>query len=279
MAVTLAANISADAREFTVSGTVPDEIAPGYLFRLANELLILRSFARADIADAPVDPVTQPELVGRNRHIWIVGRGLQGTTKATHTAGTSIIGSADAFATSSDATPPSPFPPGGGSSTASDVTVDPAVLAATDVQAALEALAASSSPLLEVTRTLTSAEILALNSTPVTLIAGVAGKVYIPTLATFRLHFLNTDYSSSGNISIGDPAGIGGLLSKGSSAVINRSFDWFSATAGAFGAPLDTDADLTSFDGVGLQIFNDTADPIDGDGTLDVTVIYLSLVL
>lgn len=109
MSLTLASTISDAARLLTVTGTVPDEIGPGYRFRLGDELLELADFARAPITT----PITDRRRVGRDVSTWIVERGLEGSTRASHASGTAVDGATDAFTSSSTPTPPGPFLTGG----------------------------------------------------------------------------------------------------------------------------------------------------------------------
>lgn len=102
MTLTLTADIDAQMRYLTVTGTVPDSIEGGYRFRLGDEALELQGFVM------PQHTIT----VDRNR--WYVRRAQDGSAAATHTTGTEIKGANDAFiSATSGTTPPNPFAGGG----------------------------------------------------------------------------------------------------------------------------------------------------------------------
>lgn len=109
MALTLTSGITATTRQFLVTGTVPDDVVSGYRFRLGDELLELTAFGTIE-----TQTPTRREL-RTNRNDWIVVRGVDGLP-ASHTGGSEVLGSTDAFvAATSGTTPPNPFASGGGS--------------------------------------------------------------------------------------------------------------------------------------------------------------------
>lgn len=129
MTLTLVANIDDETRFLGVVGTVPEDIEPGYGFRIGDELLVLQGF---------VMPYATTQI-DRNR--WYVRRAQDGSTAASHTAGDEIKGAADAFvAATSGTTPPSPFAGGSG---ASDLD---AVLALSTGQDIADALTGANDP-------------------------------------------------------------------------------------------------------------------------------------
>lgn len=117
-----------------------------------------------------------------------------------------------------------------------------------------------------VTRTLTSAEILALSSSPVEILPAIPNTNYWIVGAYGVYHKLTTDYTASGfTITLAQGASEFGWIND-SSLIQNGSYGrQFVATGPAVGT-------TTPGDPVTLTI--DTSDPTDGDGTLDVTVLY-----
>jgi hypothetical protein len=109
VALTLTADINSSDRTLQVTGDVT--VAPGYVFRLDNELLRLSSFAAAPpigsstVSPPPPDP-----------NYWNVQRGLYGSTAADHTAGAAILGTQRGWVVNTDQPPPPPFVGTGGSS-------------------------------------------------------------------------------------------------------------------------------------------------------------------
>jgi hypothetical protein len=98
--ITLHSDIGAADRLIVVDGIVGDEVQPGYLFRLDDELLEFGGFETSDRTD---------------RNAWYVERGREGTTGASHDADTEVLGVTAAFAAAtSGSAPPSPFASGGG---------------------------------------------------------------------------------------------------------------------------------------------------------------------
>ena len=119
MALTLTAGIAATDRTIAVTGTVPADIGQGFEFRLGEELLVLTAFALHNVQHVNYrsdDP---------NPQSWLVRRGLNGTTPATHAGGTTIRAAVDAFASGAAETPPSVFAEGGGGSVTPAGFVEP----------------------------------------------------------------------------------------------------------------------------------------------------------
>lgn len=193
-----------------------------------------------------------------------VKRPIGGTTAASHLQGATLTEYADAsvFATVGP----------GGPVAAEDVTVNPEVLGTSDVQAALEA----SGVIEVVTRTLTSVEILALNTTPIELVAAVPGKIIWPVEAWAILSAGATPYIVTGDLLIYHDINIG-VLSDGGLGLLGQADDFFidltlNVTPGtAWGEP------LVSIEGLPLLLTSGGDDPTDGDGTLEVTVLYRML--
>jgi hypothetical protein len=124
-----------------------------------------------------------------------------------------------------------------------------------------------------VTRTLTSAEIKALYTTPITLVAGVADTVYafVGAWAVFRAGA--TAYSTNGgNLRIGSSISYDSGLA--SSSFIDQAVDQF-----LFWSPITNPSalNLSAAAGDPLSVNLDTANPTLGDGTIDLTVLYYVL--
>lgn len=105
MSLHLDGAISADDDDFSVTGTVPGDIAVGYVFRLDDEILELRNFARAPVTG----DISDRTRVGRDPNHWIVKRGVLGTEAASHD-GAAVEGVSDAYTASADQDEPYPIP-------------------------------------------------------------------------------------------------------------------------------------------------------------------------
>ena len=124
------------------------------------------------------------------------------------------------------------------------------------------------SPVLVSRTKLTSAQVLTLFSTPVTLIPAVTGMFIRPLQITLNYNFVTTAYNATaGNIVVKNTGGTwhttaaAGFWNQTSSQISSR-------TVSAYGASV-TNATTA------LQISEDTANPTTGDGTLTVTVHYV----
>lgn len=113
MSLTLTANIGADDTLIRVTGTVPDDLDSGSSFRIGDELMTFQRFEpkRTTIGNLTVEI---PFAKVPSRNVWLVSRGQSGSTKASHTAGASLVGAAGAWVSSSSPTPPDPFADSGG---------------------------------------------------------------------------------------------------------------------------------------------------------------------
>lgn len=106
MALTLDGNITASTEFISVSGTIPANAVPGFVFALDNEVLRLVRYRR------PGSAYPYPA----NDHDWQVERGVDGSTKASHTGGATLYAVREAWAKGADvATVPGPFLIGDGS--------------------------------------------------------------------------------------------------------------------------------------------------------------------
>jgi hypothetical protein len=107
---TLTSNITADVKEFIVTGDVSAAVRRGY-YRLEDEIIQLRSFALLNPEQAGyADPARRgPD----DRNHWVVVRGSSGSVAASHVAGTEILGASDAFVAGDALPAPTPFASGG----------------------------------------------------------------------------------------------------------------------------------------------------------------------
>lgn len=123
MSLTLTADLapSGTAKSMTVTGDVPDEIAPGFEFALDDEILVLEQFATSN-------PYAFPVVDDRNS--WRVARRARGTLLGLHVAGTELRAVAPEFVKAADLVPPSPFEEGGQGTTAAPFALSRRVLTA-----------------------------------------------------------------------------------------------------------------------------------------------------
>jgi hypothetical protein len=115
--------------------------------------------------------------------------------------------------------------------------------------------------------TLSSAEVLALNSTPITLIgAPGAGKISVVASCIFQYNFNTAAYVSAGNFNLvmgsNNIIQLGGVITLGSS-IIKQS------------AP----SSATVLANTSLQATVTVANPTTGDGTIDIYLWYYVLTL
>lgn len=128
----------------------------------------------------------------------------------------------------------------------------------------------SSGPLVEYHRILTSAEIKALFTTPIVLVAGVANKLYAVQSCLIIHRFGGTAYSNvSGSL----------VIQVGSTGWVTFPANILAETASHFydynsntNLP---DGALTAVEGQDLNIQDDTQNPTLGNGTLEVFVRYI----
>lgn len=97
--------IADTATVLTVTGTVPSDLAAGFMFALEDEVLMFGSFNR------PQGPVAI-YADATSRTTWNVVRGVGKTIPAAHDTATPLYAVVDGYAKSADLTPPSPFPAG-----------------------------------------------------------------------------------------------------------------------------------------------------------------------
>jgi len=115
--------------------------------------------------------------------------------------------------------------------------------------------------------TITSAEILALNTTPQVLITGQDGAYIIPIRAFFFNDHGGTDYAASGDFSIRYTDGSGDALFN---VLPEVAFVEAAADAVQFLTPID----CIPVSGASVVLSADTADPTTGDGEIDYIIEY-----
>ena len=127
------------------------------------------------------------------------------------------------------------------------------------------------------TVTLSSAQILALGTTPITIVPAVNGQIIVPLYVASRLHFGTVAYTEAGQPRLFVGATIG---AAGWGSIIGGMLN-LTATAdsalyvgtGQLEADSETLARLTN---VPLSV-DETGAVTDGDGTVDVTTLYYLL--
>jgi hypothetical protein len=98
---TLTGNINASVESIRVTGG--SAATEGREYRIDDEVVVLRSFARYPLGWSP-----------RDKTRWIVSRGAQGSISTSHSSGATIYATNEAVTTGTTLTPPDPFPTGGG---------------------------------------------------------------------------------------------------------------------------------------------------------------------
>ncbi len=142
-------------------------------------------------------------------------------------------------------------------------------------------------PFLTAKKHITSAQILALNTTPQVIVpAPGAGKILIPQRVMIVYHFGTVDYTSTNGWGVnwqGFPENITDPLSDSSQwfptvTAQGHNQDVFWSTGGAVSSSGPGNSvsgnDVSAFTNLGLILFSYNANPSAGDGTLDVTTLY-----
>lgn len=127
-----------------------------------------------------------------------------------------------------------------------------------------------------VTRTITSAEILALNSTPVELVAAQVGKVLWPISAVFVFHPGATPYDVPAD-TLNVTTNNRGPGLRTADTLLTEVTERFVFMGGGDGTSYVVS--LSSVSGKSLIVDDGGGDPTTGDGTLTVTVLYHVLTL
>ena len=120
---------------------------------------------------------------------------------------------------------------------------------------------------------ISSAEILALNSTPVTLVtAPGAGYVLMPINAIVKMNFGTIVYGANTDLGIVHDGLTTQLLPL--AALINRASDWIK-----FIPLCEQGYSAATSENKSLDLLCDTGDPTGGDGNLDIYLWYIKLLL
>lgn len=121
--------------------------------------------------------------------------------------------------------------------------------------------------------TLSSAQLLALFTTPVELVPAVTGKVIIPQFLHQRYTHVSTAYTTSGQfrIGLGTPNFAGVLFSATVTSADNaqglNNLNYNTATSGLV------------YENLPIVVGATTANPTGGDGTLDIYLTYLEITI
>lgn len=104
---TLTSTITATQQLIGLTGSVTAAV-PGRLYRIEDEIVLLVTFEDVPAQAGQVRPI------GLDHASWIVQRGFEGTTPATHTSGTTVYGTRDGYGTGTSLVEPSAIVTGGG---------------------------------------------------------------------------------------------------------------------------------------------------------------------
>jgi hypothetical protein len=113
--------------------------------------------------------------------------------------------------------------------------------------------------------TLTTAQVLALNSTPITVVTGIAGKEIQVVNASFHLKYNTTAYATNTTLALRASSSTGSILQA--EAVINGSAD----AIGVFGLNSGTNNIVTGDNLVATVL---TGNPTAGDSDIVVDILY-----
>lgn len=121
--------------------------------------------------------------------------------------------------------------------------------------------------------TLSSAQILALNTTPIQLVPAVTGKLLVPQFLFQKYNHASTPYTTSGLFRIGlgsinfGFAAFGAVITSADNAQGLNNFSYSQSTSGL------------TYQNLPIIIGATTANPTGGDGTLDLYLTYLEVTI
>jgi hypothetical protein len=121
--------------------------------------------------------------------------------------------------------------------------------------------------------TLSSAQILALNTTPVELVPAVTGKLLVPQFLFQKYNHVSTAYTTSGLFRIGlgsitfGFSAFGAVITSADNAQGLNNFSYSQSTSGL------------TYQNLPIILGATTANPTGGDGTLDLYLTYLEVTL
>jgi hypothetical protein len=126
-------------------------------------------------------------------------------------------------------------------------------------------LATGSGQLKEAQLTLTTAQVLALNTTPITIIAGQTGKEIQVLSASIHLKYNTTAYATNTNMA---------LKAASTGATITQARIDISQTSDTLGAFAMSEVNNNIVTGDALQVTVLTGDPTAGDSDIVVNILY-----
>jgi hypothetical protein len=121
--------------------------------------------------------------------------------------------------------------------------------------------------------TLSSAQLLALNTTPIQLVPAVTGKLLVPQFLFQKYNHASTPYTTSGLFRIGlgsitfGFAAFGAVITSADNAQGLNNFGYSQGTSGF------------TYQNLPIIIGATTANPTGGDGTLDLYLTYLEVTI
>ena len=137
----------------------------------------------------------------------------------------------------------------------------------------VEDLLALSSSVKNIKVTLSSAQILALYTTPIQLVPAVTGKLLVPQFLFQKYNHVSAPYTTSGSFRIGlgsvnfGFAAFSAVITSADNAQGLNSFVYSQSTSGL------------TYQNLPLIIGATTANPTGGDGTLDLYLTYLEITI
>jgi len=120
--------------------------------------------------------------------------------------------------------------------------------------------------------TLTSAEILALNTSPKVLFPAEAGKIFLVNLVYYKYNHLTTPYNTGGNFRLAYGNGNSFLITFAD--ILTSVEDTF-----AYSTPFYSSVKQSSYENTNVLLTTATSNPSGGDGTLDLYFSYKEILV